>query len=100
MVNEKFCCDVLRRLRENIRHKHLDKWCNNSWGLRHDNAPAHMLVAWQFLASAKITVMPQPLYSPDLTPCDFSYPPWSWIWSSRGDILTALNKSTPNHRMW
>jgi hypothetical protein len=25
-VNGKFCCEVLRRLRENIRHQHPDKW--------------------------------------------------------------------------
>jgi hypothetical protein len=27
-VNGKFYCDVLRRVRENIRRKHLDKWRN------------------------------------------------------------------------
>jgi hypothetical protein len=59
-------------MRENIWHKRPDNWHNNSWGLHHDNAPAHMLlVVWQFLASTKMTVIPYPPYSLDLTTCDF-----------------------------
>jgi hypothetical protein len=59
MMKEKFYCDVLRRLRENIRRKHSDKWRNNSWALNHDNALAHtLLVAQQFLASMNISHPP------------------------------------------
>jgi hypothetical protein len=55
-----------------IWHKHPDKWRNNSWALHHDSAPAHMsLVVWQFLASTKMMVFPQPPYTLDLVPCDF-----------------------------
>jgi hypothetical protein len=72
MVNEKFCCVDLRRLRENIRRKHPDKWCNNSWALHHDNTPAHVyLIVLQFLASVETAVIPQPPYSLDLAPCEF-----------------------------
>jgi len=39
-VNGTFCCDVLRRMRGNIRRKCPDKWRNNTWALHHDNAPA------------------------------------------------------------
>jgi hypothetical protein len=71
MVNGKFYCDILKRMRENIRHKRPDKWHNNSWALHHDNTPAHAsLVVRQFLASTK-TVIPQPPYSQDLATCDF-----------------------------
>jgi len=71
-VNGKFYCDVLRRVRENIRRKPIDKWRNSSWVLHNDNAPAHAsLVVRQFLVSAKTTVIPQPPYSPDLATCDF-----------------------------
>jgi histone-lysine N-methyltransferase SETMAR len=73
-VNGKFYCDVLRQLRENIRCKHPDKWCNSSWALHHDNALAHMsLVVRQFLASMNTTIIPHPPYSLDLAPCDFSF---------------------------
>jgi hypothetical protein len=72
MVNGKFCCDVLGRIRENIRRKLLDKWCNDSWALHHDNAPAYAsLVLQHFLASTKKTVIPNPPYSPDIAPHDF-----------------------------
>jgi histone-lysine N-methyltransferase SETMAR len=71
MVNGKLYCDVLRRLRENIQHKHPDKWRNNSWALHHDNAPAHTSLVRQFLASTKVTFIPHPPYSLDLAPCDF-----------------------------
>ena len=71
MVNGKFCCSDLRRLRENVWCKQPDKWRNNSWALHHDSAPAHMyLVVLQFLASMKMTVIPQPPLSLDLTPCE------------------------------
>jgi hypothetical protein len=71
MVNRKFYCHVLRRVRENIRRKPLDKWRNNSWALHNDNAPAHAsLVVRQFLVSTKTTVIPPP-DSPDLATCDF-----------------------------
>jgi len=41
--------------------------------IHHDNAPAHRYFkVSQFLAKNKMTVIPQPPYSPDLAPCDFS----------------------------
>jgi histone-lysine N-methyltransferase SETMAR len=40
--------------------------------LQQDNAPAHnALSVKQFLANKNITVLEHPLYSPDITPCDF-----------------------------
>jgi transposase len=72
IVNGNFYCDVLRQLRENVQRKRPVKWQNNSWALHHDNAPAHTsLLVQQFLTSTKTTVIPHPLYSPDLAPCDF-----------------------------
>ena len=70
-VNGKFYCEVLKRLREDIRRKRPDKWKNN-WFLHHDNAPAHKsLVVRLFLTSKNITVISHPPYSPDLAPCNF-----------------------------
>jgi histone-lysine N-methyltransferase SETMAR len=75
-VNAKFYCDVLKRLRENMRRKRPDKWRTNNWLLHQDKAPAHTALAvQQFLASKNITVVPHPPYSPDLAPCDFFFFP-------------------------
>jgi hypothetical protein len=72
MVNGKFYCEVLRRVRENIQRKPLDKWRNNSWDLHNDNAPAHAsLFVRQFLVSTKTTVVPHPPYTLDFATYDF-----------------------------
>jgi transposase len=40
--------------------------------LHHDNAPCHTAISVnEFLAKKGISVVPQPPYSPDLSPCDF-----------------------------
>jgi len=71
-VNGKFYCNVLRRLRKNIRRELPDKWCNNSWTLHHENAPAHAsLFVQHLLVSTNTTVIPHPPYSTDITLCDF-----------------------------
>ena len=71
-VNAKFYCDILRRLREDMRRKRPGKWRTNNWVLHRDNAPAHTALAGQhFLASKDMTVVPHPPYSPDFAPCDF-----------------------------
>jgi len=42
--------------------------------LHHDNAPCHMAISViEFLAKKGIHVVPQPPYSPDLSPCDFCF---------------------------
>jgi hypothetical protein len=65
-------CDFPRRLREIVQCTHPDKWCNNSWALRHDNALAHAsLVVGQFLASVNITFMPHPHLLPGPHPLWF-----------------------------
>jgi transposase len=39
---------------------------------QHDNAPSHSLfLVHDFLAKQGMTVLPQPLYSPDLVPANF-----------------------------
>jgi len=71
-VNGKFYCDVLRRMRENIRRKPPDKRRNNSLALRHDNTPAHAsLVVQQLLASTN-TSLPPPSLLKGLRPLRFS----------------------------
>jgi transposase len=39
--------------------------------LHHDNAPCHTAISInEFLAEKSLRVVPQPPYSPDLSPCD------------------------------
>ena len=63
--NDRFYCEVLKRLREGIRRRRPDKWKNNNWFLHHDNAPTHtLLVVRQFLTSKYITlILPSRLFS-------------------------------------
>ncbi|UYV70168.1 hypothetical protein LAZ67_7002057 [Cordylochernes scorpioides] len=71
-VNKEYYLQVMRNLREAIRQKRPDLWKNKNWLLHHDNAPAHTsLLVREFLAKTNTLMMPQPPYSPDLSPCDF-----------------------------
>ena len=71
-VNADFYCDVLRRLRENVRCKRPQKWQNQNLIIHHDNAPAHRsFKVSKFLAKNNMTVVLHPPYSLDLAPCDF-----------------------------
>ena len=71
-VNANFCCDVLRRLCENVHRKRPQKWQNQNLTIHHDNALAHRsFKVSQFLAKNNMTALPHPPYSPDLAPCDF-----------------------------
>jgi len=68
----KFYCEVLRRLRQNVRCKRPEMWKNGNWLLHHDNAPAHIsLVVREFLTKNNVSTVPHPAYSPDLAPCNF-----------------------------
>ena len=62
----------MRRLREAIRLKRRELWTNNSWFLHHDNAPSYTaLILPDHFVKNSTHIVPQPPYSPDLTPCDF-----------------------------
>ena len=55
-----------------VREKRRELRETRSWLLHHDYAPAHnALGIWELLAKNNIAVQEQPLYSPDLAPCDF-----------------------------
>jgi len=71
-VNADFYCDVLRRLRENVRRKGPQKWRNQKLIIQHNNVPVHRsFKVSQFLAKNNKTVIPHPPYPSDLAPCDF-----------------------------
>jgi len=73
MVNADFYCDVLRRLRENVRRKRPQIWQNQNIIIHHDNAPVHRSFKdSQFLAKNTMTVIPNPSYTYDMAPVIFS----------------------------
>ena len=64
--------EILRRLRDAVRTKGLEKWRTNSWFLLHDNAPAHRSVSVKdFLSKKNVKALEHSPYSPDLAPADF-----------------------------
>jgi hypothetical protein len=72
-VNSGFYCDVLRRLRENVRRKRTKLWRNHNWLLHHDDAPAHTsLKTTEFGTNNNMVIVLHPPYSTDLAPCDFA----------------------------
>jgi len=71
-VNADFYCDVLRRLRENVRRKRPQKWQNQNVINHHDNVPTHRpFKILQFFGQGQHASDPPSRYSPDLVPCDF-----------------------------
>jgi len=69
-VNQTFYREVLERLRKRMARLRLG--IERTWMLHHDNAPCHTAVSInEFLAEKNISMVPQPHYSPDLSPCDF-----------------------------
>ena len=71
-VNQEFYLGVLKRLRERVRRTRPELWRLGEWLIHHDNAPAHTaLRIRQFFTSHGMTLVPHPLYSPDLAPADF-----------------------------
>ena len=69
--NWKIYCEVLRRLRENVRRKQPEILKNGNWLLHRDNAPAHSsLGVKEFFTKTKVTAVTHPAYSLDLAACD------------------------------
>jgi hypothetical protein len=72
IVNQVYCLEVQKRLREKVRRKRPELFADNSWILHQDNAPAHTaLSVREFLASKQITVLEHPPCSQDLAPMTF-----------------------------
>ena len=47
---------------------------SGQWHFHQDNAPVHnSILVTDYLTEMAIKTLPQPLYSPDLAPCDFAY---------------------------
>jgi hypothetical protein len=66
-VNSDFYCDVLRRLRENVRRKRLALWHNHDWLLHHDNVLTHMsLKITESVTNNNMVIVLHPPYLPEL----------------------------------
>ena len=71
-INQVTYLAILRRLRESVRKKRPEKWHNKDWFIHFDNARPHMAGSvLSFLAKNNTLLLPQPPYSPDLSPNDF-----------------------------
>ena len=69
-VTQYFYKEILERLQKRVLRVRANTARN--WILQHDNAPSHTaLSVQQCLTSKRISVLPQPPYSPDIAPCDF-----------------------------
>jgi len=68
-VNQFYYREILERLRKRVVR--VRPSIANNWMLHHDNAPCHTAISViECLAIKGIPVVPQPPYSPDLSPCD------------------------------
>jgi len=69
-VNQFYYRDILERLRKRVVR--VRPIIADNWMLHHDNTPCHMAInVIELLAKKGIPIVPQPPYSPDLSPCDF-----------------------------
>jgi hypothetical protein len=72
-INEEYCLEVIRHLRNAVRRKRPDLWASRNWQLHHDSARAHSShLIESFLSKYSIPVVRQTPYSPDMVHCDFS----------------------------
>jgi hypothetical protein len=58
-VNSAYYCDILRRLRENVRTLRPELWRQKNWPLHHDNASSYTsFFTWEFFTKNNMTVVP------------------------------------------
>jgi len=70
---KKLYLKVMKRLKEAVRRNRPEAWTNKTWMLHHDNVPPDSsLLIREFLAKQDTIVVPQPPYSPDFAPANFS----------------------------
>ncbi len=63
---------MLRKFRERFHRKRPALFKSGQWHFHQDNAPVHnSILVTDYLTKMGIKTDPQPLYSPDLAPCDF-----------------------------
>jgi transposase len=73
-INQGVYLAALRCLHDAVQRIWPEMWTVGSWLLHHDNVPAQTALSIrQFLTKHSIPTLPQPSYSPDLSPLDFFF---------------------------
>ena len=71
-VNKEYYVEVLMEFRKRFCQKRPALFKSGQWHFYQDNAPVHnSILVTDYLTKMGIKTVPQPPYSPDLTPCDF-----------------------------
>ena len=71
-VDKKYYVEVLRELSKRFRQKRPALFKSGQWHFHQDNTPVHnSILVTDYLTKMGIKTVPQPLYSPELAPCDF-----------------------------
>ena len=72
IVNKEYYDEVLREFRKRFRRRRPALFKSAQLQFQLDNAPVHnSILVTDYLAKMGIKTVPQPPYSPDLSPCDF-----------------------------
>lgn len=97
-VNSTFYCNVLRRLRGDIRRKRPELWRDKSFLLHHDNAPSHnsfftrdfwQIIPWPWFPIRLI----RRIWHSATSVCSLI---WKWNW--RAAVLRLLNRFKTQRR--
>ena len=71
-VNKEYFVEVLREFKKRFRRKRPALFKSGQLHFHLDNAPVHnSILVIHYLSKMGIKTVPNPLYSPDLAPCDF-----------------------------
>ena len=88
-VNKEYYVEVLREFRKRFLGKRQALFKSGQWHFHQDNAPVHnSILVTDFLTKMGIKTVPQPLYSPDLAPCDF------WLFPKLEENLSGCRYET------
>ena len=71
-TGQEYYVEVLREFRKRFRRKRPALFKSAQWHFHQDNTPVHnYILVTDYLTKMGIKTVPQPLYSPELAPCDF-----------------------------
>ena len=71
-VNKEYYVGVLREFKKRFRRKRSAPFKSGQWHFQQENASVHnSIFVTDYLTKMGIKTVPQPLYNPDLAPCDF-----------------------------
>ena len=96
-VNQDVYKRVLQHFRVSIPRRRPEVWATAKWFLLHDIARPHKTSSVkELLPVHQVALLPHTPYSPDMSPCDFSY---SHYWNGHSKAIVML-KFRPFFRLW